>query len=128
MNSFIRNRHRSTYIGIPINLSYYFTKDKNFYVNFGGEYLGIRGQNVTSHLSECGTGEREIGIQPNLDSLDNMVKVNIGVGYTLDKEKISYFIEPMIEYSISKVFNEPIILDNGNASSLELGLRVGFRI
>lgn len=129
-NSYRKDKYQIFYVGIPLNASYYFTKKENFYFNLGGEILLKIEETNKSFLVECGNPEREISGSPKYGTKDTIAKTNFGIGYLYKKDNYSIYFEPIIEYSITRIFKEsenPADLIN-NVNSIEFGLKVGIKI
>ena len=129
-NSYLRDSYTTRYIGIPLNLSYYSTKHDNFYVNFGAELLLKQRVSFQSYIIECGAEEVENSTRPTqtFETRNDLTKLSFGIGYTLEKERVSYFIEPTVNYSLMNLFINTSDHSHTNSRVLELGIKLGIRI
>lgn len=86
--------------------------------------------NSTTFLIECGNSETEINGNPLYTPRGRIIKSNLGIGYILKYKQYSIFFEPIVEYSITNIFNETGIITDitNNMRALEFGLRIGFKI
>ena len=129
-NSYFRDNYQIYYLGLPVNIFYLFTKKKNFYIDVGGEFLIRQSEKNKTYLVECGNNERQVSGNPTSKTQNTLFKINSGIGYLYEKEKYTIFIEPIVEYSITKIYEESGVISDltNNARSLEFGIKIGFKI
>lgn len=130
-NSWVEDRGKIFYLGIPIEVKRKFTEKKNHIYGIVGitPLLKIN-SNVKTTLYECmmSTVELESSIWHNPNTF--LIFTDIGFGYELEIfKKRKLFIEPRLSYSATKVFEEAGISTDltVNTRLFNLGLRAGLK-
>lgn len=124
-NSFSSVNYSIYYLGIPLENKLNLTNKKNHpYLKVGGEVLFNIGTTGKHQIHECGTNILEpsnsAAVFPFLLLLD------VGIGYELTlKNERKFYIEPQVEYSVSRVFRKSTLLNNSRL--LNIGLVVGMQ-
>ena len=130
-NSWYTNEFTIQYLGVPLEVRYYFWRKANrLYAKLGYEYFFKVGESRDAFLVECGSNEfpvpREIG-----DEAKNYgTKINLGLGWEVASNGKSVLtLEPEAAYSTLPVYEEAGIFGTltNNVRLLDLGLRLGVR-
>ena len=130
-NSWVEDRGKIYYLGIPIEVKRKFTEKKNHIYGIAGIIPLFKiNSGIETSLIECmvSTSELESSVWHNPNTF--LIFTDIGFGFEfeiLNKRKL--FLEPRVSYSITKVFEEAGISSDltVNTRLFNLGLRAGFK-
>lgn len=128
-NSWFTNEFEIQYLGVPLEVRYYFLRKVNrLYVKLGYEYFFKVGESRDAFLVECGTNEISVSSNIGDEARNYGTKANLGIGWEIPSSGKSVLIlEPEIAYSTINVYNEAGIFSTltNNVRLLDLGLRLG---
>lgn len=133
-NSWTQYSFNSAYIGVPVNLNYYFNalKAPNLYVKYGTQFLFNLNTDGKHELHEC----KSLAVM-SLEDYDAfevspiLVLSELGLGYQFEiSSNLNGYIEPKMEYSLNKIFEEQDFLlakddTHNNSRLLNFELTIG---
>ena len=124
-HSWVEVDYSQVYLSVPLGLKWkLFPGQNSLYVKGGASGEFFFGRSGSVDVYECGLLST-ISSWPGYDPEQFLVLGQVGVGYELMvKEKSTFFIEPSISYSFSRLF-EPMILIN-NSRFMAAGLSIGW--